>query len=175
MEPEPRLITRRRFVAGSAALAGAAALGLAGCGKGYGPPPSPNRFIAVSTTDLVTGVPLYVEFDTTPPGADATPAPPVSGSAGPPPSSGALPAGKAGAWLVREQDGTIVAFVPLCTHEQCGYTWDAATARFACPCHPGRFDIDGKVTGGPPPRPLWRYQTAPAGTDAIGIGWADPI
>ena len=175
MEREPLLISRRRFVAGFAAVAGAAALGLSGCMKGYGPPPSPNRFIAVSTADLVTGVPLYVEFDITPPSPSATPAPPVPDVGfGPPPSSGALPAGKAAAWLVREQDGTVVAFVPLCTHEQCGYAWDAATARFACPCHPGRFDIEGKVTGGPPPRPLWRYVTQPAGTDAIGIGWADP-
>ena len=174
MEREPLLISRRRFVAGSAALAGAAALGLAGCMKGYGPPPSPNRFIALSTAGLTTGVPMYVEFDTTPPGPGATPAPPVTaapGTATPNPSGAG--AHTAAAWLVREQDGSIVAFVPLCTHEQCLYTWDAPTARFACPCHPGRFDVEGAVTGGPPPRPLWRYVTRPAGTDIIEIGWAD--
>jgi Rieske Fe-S protein len=32
--------------------------------------------------------------------------------------------------------------------------WDTAGKEFRCPCHGGRFDAQGRVTGGPPPRPL---------------------
>ena len=30
---------------------------------------------------------------------------------------------------------------------------------FACPCHGGQYDREGRVTGGPPVRPLNRYET----------------
>jgi nitrite reductase/ring-hydroxylating ferredoxin subunit len=178
MEREPILISRRRFVAGSAALAGAAALSLAGCGGATGgaggPSPTPNRWIRVSTAGLTAGVPQYVEFDLGSPTGAADSAAPASGTAAPAaPASGGAGAGKGATWLVREQDGSIVAFVPICTHQSCEYDWEASTARFACRCHPGRFSIEGKVLEGPPPRPLWRYETRPAGADAIEIGWID--
>lgn len=157
MEREPTLISRRRFVAGSAALAGAAALSLAGCGgatgSAGGPSATPNRWIRVTTADLTAGVPQLLTFDAAPPGTTV--------------------AAQGATWLVREQDGSIVAFVPICTHESCEYEWETATARFTCRCHPGRFSIEGIVLEGPPPRPLWRYETRPAGADAIEIGWVD--
>jgi hypothetical protein len=34
-----------------------------------------------------------------------------------------------------------------------------AAANFICPCHGGVYDFQGKVTGGPPVRPLDRFQT----------------
>lgn len=57
-------------------------------------------------------------------------------------------------WLVRKPDGRVIAFAPSCPHLGCGYRWFAADRRFKCPCHVSVFDIDGKVLGGPAPRPL---------------------
>jgi isorenieratene synthase len=41
-----------------------------------------------------------------------------------------------------------------CTHKGCPVGKDAATGGLRCPCHGGTFDAAGRVTGGPPPRPL---------------------
>ena len=34
-----------------------------------------------------------------------------------------------------------------------------AAQRFICPCHGGVYDVQGKVVGGPPVRPLDRFYT----------------
>ena len=34
-----------------------------------------------------------------------------------------------------------------------------AAKRFVCPCHGGVYDFEGKVAGGPPVRPLDRFET----------------
>ncbi|MBI3245492.1 MAG: ubiquinol-cytochrome c reductase iron-sulfur subunit [Deltaproteobacteria bacterium] len=57
-------------------------------------------------------------------------------------------------WVVRSDAETLTVFNPKCTHLSCAYRWEADKQRFFCPCHGGIFDITGKVTGGPPPRPL---------------------
>jgi len=62
-----------------------------------------------------------------------------------------------GAW-VSNRGGQIVVFDPRCTHLNCPFYWDKEKGIFQCPCHDGRFDIDGKVIGGPPPRPLDRLE-----------------
>lgn len=59
-------------------------------------------------------------------------------------------------WAVRQPDGEVTVFAPLCTHLGCGYHWDSNDRRFNCPCHNSVFDITGKVLGGPAPRPLDR-------------------
>lgn len=46
------------------------------------------------------------------------------------------------------------AFAAICTHLGCIVGWDAARRQIACPCHAGFFDLNGRVVGGPPPRPL---------------------
>ena len=51
----------------------------------------------------------------------------------------------------------IVVFDPHCTHLGCAYHWSDDVKQFQCPCHDGRFDINGCVIGGPPPRPLDTY------------------
>jgi Rieske Fe-S protein len=161
-------LTRRQFVVGTAALAGASALGLVGCGASdsSGPPPTPSRWIPISTAGLVAGEPRWIEFDTLPGAAGAPPTP-----AGTPADS--LPTTRGGAWLVLLADGAVVAFVPNCTHQLCFYDWETASTRFRCRCHEAYFGIDGAVISGPPPRPLWRYETRPAGPDTIEIGWVD--
>lgn len=57
-------------------------------------------------------------------------------------------------WVVRSDAETLTVFNPKCTHLSCAYRWEQDTQRFFCPCHGGIYDITGKVTGGPPPRPL---------------------
>ncbi len=62
------------------------------------------------------------------------------------------------AWVVRKNPDEFVVFDPRCTHLNCPYYWDKENEIFFCPCHDGRFDIDGNVIGGPPPRPLDRLE-----------------
>jgi menaquinol-cytochrome c reductase iron-sulfur subunit len=71
---------------------------------------------------------------------------------------------KATAWVVKRPDNSVVAFGPQCTHLGCAYHWDDQKAEFVCPCHASYFSIEGKVLGGPAPRPLDRYETKVEGT-----------
>jgi menaquinol-cytochrome c reductase iron-sulfur subunit len=76
---------------------------------------------------------------------------------------------KASAWVVRQGDGSIVAFSPWCTHLGCAYHWEskrneAAGGCFICPCHGSRFDANGAVLAGPASRPLDRYPTKTQGS-----------
>ena len=59
-------------------------------------------------------------------------------------------------WAVKQPDGQVTAFSPMCTHLGCGYTWDTGEKKFKCPCHGSVFDVSGHVLGGPAPRPLDR-------------------
>ena len=63
-----------------------------------------------------------------------------------------------GVWVVTKDGNNFTLFDPHCTHLRCPYYWDAQNRVFTCPCHGGKFDIDGNVLGGPPPRPLDRWQ-----------------
>ncbi|MDR3177052.1 MAG: ubiquinol-cytochrome c reductase iron-sulfur subunit [Desulfovibrio sp.] len=58
------------------------------------------------------------------------------------------------AFVVRQDDGKLVALTNRCTHLGCGVDWNSATQRFTCPCHGGAFDAQGRVLEGPPPEPL---------------------
>ena len=46
------------------------------------------------------------------------------------------------------------AFSAVCTHLGCIVKWSKGRRQFFCPCHGGRFDLKGRVVGGPAPRPL---------------------
>jgi len=63
------------------------------------------------------------------------------------------------AWVVRHPGDppSFDVFDPHCTHLGCAYDWATDAKQFQCPCHNGRFNINGCVTGGPPPRPLDMY------------------
>jgi len=63
-----------------------------------------------------------------------------------------------GAFVARKADGSFDLFYNLCTHVGCPINWNQAARRFFSPCHGGVFDPDGRVLGGPPPRPLDRYE-----------------
>jgi len=45
-----------------------------------------------------------------------------------------------------------------CTHLSCRVTWNEEKQAYICPCHDGRFDIEGNVIAGPPPSPLKLYE-----------------
>lgn len=59
-------------------------------------------------------------------------------------------------WAVKQPDGEVTVFSPICTHLGCGYRWDDGERRFKCPCHGSVYDLTGRVLAGPAPRPLDR-------------------
>lgn len=59
-------------------------------------------------------------------------------------------------WVVKQADGGMVVYSPICTHLGCAYRWEAEKRRFRCPCHDSVFDLGGNVLSGPAPRPLDR-------------------
>jgi menaquinol-cytochrome c reductase iron-sulfur subunit len=67
-------------------------------------------------------------------------------------------------WLVLPQRGIVWAktgeghklsvFSSVCTHLSCSVIWIEETQVFECPCHAGRFDVNGQPISGPPKKPL---------------------
>jgi menaquinol-cytochrome c reductase iron-sulfur subunit len=72
-------------------------------------------------------------------------------------------------WVRRKADQTFEVFDIHCTHLGCAVNWNSQAKQFQCPCHGGKFDIDGKKVAGPPPRPLDQYATRVQG-EALQIG-----
>ncbi len=60
-----------------------------------------------------------------------------------------------GIFLAALPDG-LTAFSASCSHLGCLVGWDSRKEEFLCPCHGGRYDINGNVIGGPPPAALTR-------------------
>ena len=58
-----------------------------------------------------------------------------------------------------EDPSSYVAISTRCAHLGCPVNFVAASKSFVCPCHGGVYDFQGKVIGGPPVRPLDRFQT----------------
>ena len=59
--------------------------------------------------------------------------------------------------VTRVSATSVVAVSRTCTHEGCTVQYLAAQAGIWCACHNGRFDVEGRVLSGPPPRPLPSY------------------
>jgi len=55
-------------------------------------------------------------------------------------------------WVIKHSPDKATVYSPLCPHLNCRYTF--TSNQFACPCHGSLFNEEGKVTGGPAPRPL---------------------
>jgi Rieske Fe-S protein len=74
-------------------------------------------------------------------------------------------AGKTTAYIRRgssdlgEDPSSFVAMSTRCAHAGCPVRFVEAAGNFICPCHGGVYDFQGKVIGGPPVRPLDRFQT----------------
>jgi Rieske Fe-S protein len=62
-----------------------------------------------------------------------------------------------GVFVVRGADNSVMVISNRCTHLSCRVNWSEEKQEFLCPCHDAQFDINGKVLGGPPPRPLDTY------------------
>jgi Rieske Fe-S protein len=56
--------------------------------------------------------------------------------------------------LKKNDDGTLLAFVGVCTHLDCNVSYIADQRKFFCACHDGWYDEFGKNIGGPPPTPM---------------------
>ncbi len=57
-------------------------------------------------------------------------------------------------WVIKNSPADLTVFSPICTHLGCHFKWNPQTRHFECPCHGSVWTIDGKVIGGPAPRPL---------------------
>ena len=71
------------------------------------------------------------------------------------------------ALLVRTPAGEFVAFTAVCTHLNCTVQYNQQTNLIWCACHNGQFDLNGKVAGGPPPRPLEQYTAHVQGDEIV--------
>jgi Rieske Fe-S protein len=60
---------------------------------------------------------------------------------------------------LEEKADEIIAVSNRCAHLGCPVRFVEAAGNFICPCHGGVYDFVGKVLGGPPVRPLDRFQT----------------
>ncbi|MDX2444241.1 MAG: ubiquinol-cytochrome c reductase iron-sulfur subunit [Bacteroidales bacterium] len=60
--------------------------------------------------------------------------------------------------IVRTGQREVIALSTVCTHLGCTVSWQEDKNEFYCPCHHARFDKDGKVVSGPPPKPLDSYK-----------------
>ncbi len=59
--------------------------------------------------------------------------------------------------IVVQAQEKVCAFSAKCTHEGCTVTYLPGQSVIWCPCHDGRFDLNGRVLSGPPPRPLTQF------------------
>jgi quinol---cytochrome c reductase iron-sulfur subunit, bacillus type len=151
---EGETVTRRRFMTGSANVAGAVAVGaftLPALGFAIGPifKSTPHRWEPVGPVGLFTDtnyVPVVVTI-----------------------APGIGEAGKSTAYVRQfnpeidtdpyDKDSSFIAISSRCAHLGCPVRWVAAAERFICPCHGGVYDLLGRRVGGPPVRPLDRFYT----------------
>jgi Rieske Fe-S protein len=59
--------------------------------------------------------------------------------------------------VVQAGENQFRAFSAVCTHLACIVGYRQAQRTIWCNCHNGQFDLEGQVIGGPPPKPLARY------------------
>lgn len=59
--------------------------------------------------------------------------------------------------MVFQAGSALKALSARCTHEGCTVKFVPNESLILCACHNGRFDLDGRVLSGPPPRPLEQF------------------
>lgn len=69
--------------------------------------------------------------------------------------------------VLERAPGSFAAYSAICTHLGCIIQWLPEKGEFLCPCHAGRFGSDGKVLGGPPPKPLQTIPVALSGDNLL--------
>ncbi len=90
----------------------------------------------------------------------------------------AFPAGSATTLPERQvrivsTDQGVAAMSLVCTHLGC--IVGEGPAGFICPCHGSKFDVQGKVVGGPAPRPLRWLQVSQAADGALMVDTAKEV
>jgi Rieske Fe-S protein len=62
------------------------------------------------------------------------------------------------ALIIRSDSGEFRAFSAICTHLNCTVQYREDWKLIWCACHNGKYDLNGKNTEGPPPRPLETFK-----------------
>ncbi|MCH8027686.1 MAG: Rieske (2Fe-2S) protein [candidate division Zixibacteria bacterium] len=75
--------------------------------------------------------------------------------------------GDSPAMLVRTPEGELKAFTAVCTHLDCTVQYVKGKRHILCACHNGKYDLNGQVLSGPPPRPLEEFKVFEEGEDII--------
>jgi len=60
--------------------------------------------------------------------------------------------------FIQRSEGGFFAFSAVCPHLRCVVNWNEVLKKFECPCHGAKFNKNGEVLEGPPPRPLDLYK-----------------
>jgi cytochrome b6-f complex iron-sulfur subunit len=60
--------------------------------------------------------------------------------------------------FIMRTEGGFLAISAICTHLNCVVNWNEMLKKFECPCHGAKFNQNGEVLEGPPPRPLNLYK-----------------
>ena len=72
--------------------------------------------------------------------------------------------------VLRDAKGVLRAFDAKCTHEGCTVQYLSRESAIWCACHNARFNLEGKVLAGPPPRPLPTYAVREAPDGSVFLG-----
>lgn len=62
-------------------------------------------------------------------------------------------------WRYGAGESEVRVYSNMCTHLSCRVTWQVDTNIYLCPCHDGHFNKEGEVVAGPPPKPLYEFET----------------
>jgi len=60
--------------------------------------------------------------------------------------------------FILRTEGGFLAISAICTHLHCIVNWNEMLKKFECPCHGAKFNQNGEVLEGPPPRALDLYK-----------------
>ena len=69
--------------------------------------------------------------------------------------------------LIKTPQGELKAFSAVCTHLNCTVQYDQNDSIIWCACHNGKYDLNGQVISGPPPRPLEAYRVNVRGNEIV--------
>jgi cytochrome b6-f complex iron-sulfur subunit len=69
------------------------------------------------------------------------------------------------ALLILASNDKYVAFTAVCTHLGCTVQYRPDLHEIWCPCHNGKYDLNGRNISGPPPRPLTEFTVNVRGED----------
>lgn len=69
--------------------------------------------------------------------------------------------------LIRTASDELRAFEATCTHLDCTVQFRKDMGLIWCACHNGKYDLNGRNVGGPPPRPLDDFRVIIQGEDVF--------